>query len=82
MNWILNRFKEPSSWRGLIGLASIFGLALSPELKEQIITIAVAAVGLVEIIRKEKDHAGDKAKGEQGTVAVDPTEPETTGNVR
>lgn len=62
MNWIINRLKEPSSWRGLIVLAGILGYSMSPELQEQIIVAGTALLGLVEVLRKEK------ADGKQGST--------------
>lgn len=54
MEWILRRFKEPSTWRGLIFLATIAGMNVTPEQTDKIITAAVAVIGLIEVFRKEK----------------------------
>ena len=54
MNWLIARLKEPSSWRGLIVLASIVGYKLDPTLQEAIVTAGVSLIALVEIIRKEQ----------------------------
>ena len=45
---------EPSTWRGLIALAGVVGVSISPELSEHIITICVSAYGVIQIFRKEK----------------------------
>lgn len=68
MNWIIRRFKEPSSWRGLIVIAGIFGVSMSPEMQEQVIAIGVAALSLVEIIRSEKSNG---TAGTATTAAID-----------
>ncbi len=47
MNWLKNRLKERSTWLGIITLASIAGLNISPEQKELVITIGMAAAALL-----------------------------------
>ncbi len=51
----LLKLNQPSTWRGLISLLSGVGVALSPELVEHIIALAVSAFGIVEIVRSEKN---------------------------
>ena len=58
MNWIINRFKEPSSWRGLIIIAGIVGYKLDPTMQDAIVQAGIALIALVEVIRKEQ---ADKA---------------------
>lgn len=50
----LLKLNQPSTWRGLIGLLSGLGVAISPELVEHIVALAVSAFGIVEIVRSEK----------------------------
>jgi hypothetical protein len=45
--------KQPSTWRGLIGITSLIGLSLHPDLVEQIAIIAAALFSLIEIFRRE-----------------------------
>lgn len=54
MNWLLNRLREPSTWRGLIWLLTALGMSLSPEAQGHIITIGVASAGLVGVLSSEK----------------------------
>jgi hypothetical protein len=56
MDWIIRRFKEPSTWRGLIVLAGIAGYSINPELQEKIIAIGTTLLAAIEIIRKEGVH--------------------------
>lgn len=58
MNMILSKLKEPSTWRGLIILASIFGVTFSPEKTEAIVTAGAALMGLIEVFRKETIPGG------------------------
>ena len=50
----LLKLNQPSTWRGLISLLSGLGVAISPELIEHIVALAVSAFGIVEIVRSEK----------------------------
>ncbi len=47
MNFFLNRLSEPSTWRGLVMLATGFGVALSPETIEQVVVAGTAMTGLI-----------------------------------
>lgn len=50
---ILAKLKEASTWRGIIMLLGLAGVTLSPELTEAIVYTGLAAMGLVEVVRKE-----------------------------
>lgn len=50
---ILARLSEQSTWRGLILIATAAGLNLSPEHWEAILSVGLAVVGLINVIRKE-----------------------------
>lgn len=50
---ILERLKEPSTWRGIVVLAGVLGVAIKPEVADQAATAVAAAVGLIEIFRRE-----------------------------
>jgi hypothetical protein len=54
MTTLLNYLKQPSTWRGVIGIAAAFGLALEPAQTAAIVAAAVALVGVVEVFRNEK----------------------------
>jgi len=58
MSTIINYLRQPSTWRGLIGVATALGLSLNPEQAAAIVAAAVALVGVVEVFRDE-----DKPKG-------------------
>ena len=53
--WIQKRLKEPSSARAIVGFLSALGLAIEPALIEQIITIAISCLSLIEFVRKEHE---------------------------
>ena len=46
-------FTQPSTWRGILGTAGVFGLAFSPELSQQIAIALGAALSAIEIFRNE-----------------------------
>ena len=52
LDWILARLAENSTWRGIILLLTAAGVSIKPEIANQIITLGLAAVGLINIIRK------------------------------
>lgn len=53
LEFILNKLKQPSSWRGIIALLAAGGVTLSPDLIEAIIACGLGAVGLIEVARNE-----------------------------
>jgi hypothetical protein len=55
IKWICDRLHEPSSWRGLIWLATSAGLTLSPEMWDYIMIIGMAAAGLVGMITRDEE---------------------------
>lgn len=49
MKWLLRRFREPSTWRGLVWLATVAGLSLRPDQAEAIVTAGMALAGLLGV---------------------------------
>lgn len=54
MKYIVDRLKEPSTWRGIIMLLTALGLSIEPELATAIVTAGVSAVGLVGVVTRDK----------------------------
>ena len=54
INWMLERFSEASTWRGLIAFTATLGVAIDPVVADKIIITGISLIGLIEIIRKEK----------------------------
>jgi hypothetical protein len=52
MNWLLRRLQETSTWRGIILLVTAAGIKLEPDLAEAIIALGLAAVGIINILRR------------------------------
>lgn len=53
INFLLERLKEPSTWRGIIWLITAFGFALDPDQREAIVTTGMSLVGLIGVFTSE-----------------------------
>lgn len=53
MGWLIARAAEPSTWRGVVAIAALLGINLSPEDAAVIANIAVTVVAVINILRKE-----------------------------
>lgn len=53
MKTILNYLSQQSTWKGLIGIATAGGIALSPDESAAIIAAGLALVGLINVFRNE-----------------------------
>ncbi len=47
MNYLIERLKEASTWRGIIAIVTSFGVALSPDQIEAIVAAGLATMGVV-----------------------------------
>lgn len=54
MKYILDRLKEPSSWRGLVMISSAFGITFNPELLPSIIAVGTGLAGVIGFAFKDK----------------------------
>lgn len=52
MQYLIDRMKERSTWTGLIGLASLAGVAVQPGQAEAIVGAGVALASAVGIFTK------------------------------
>ncbi len=55
MQWVIDRLIEPSTWQGLAAILTGVGVALSPEMWQAIGAAGVAIIGLVQVIKKERE---------------------------
>lgn len=60
-------FKQPSTWRGLLGFAGLIGWTLSPELRDQIALALAAALSAIELLRDEYRGRAITASGAHAT---------------
>ena len=54
MKYILDRLKEPSSWRGLVMFATAFGVSVNHELLPSIIAAGTGLAGVIGFVFKDK----------------------------
>lgn len=52
--YLLARLGEPSTWRGLFALLTALGITLHPEQIAAITSLGLAAIGAVNVFRKER----------------------------
>lgn len=49
-DFLIDRLREPSTWRGLVLLLTALGLTLSPEAQEAIIAAGLALAGALGVL--------------------------------
>ena len=86
MTWLINRLREPSTWRGLIWLATAAGVSLAPDAWEYISTIGIALAGLLGIVLADEPNTaaiwereppvGDDAAGPERLRGALPASPD------
>ena len=53
-NYLLSRLREPSTWRGIVLLATAIGVPIQPDLQESIIATGLAVTGLIGVVTQDK----------------------------
>ena len=54
---VLEYLSHASTWKGLLGLATAFGVALSPELAEKLIAFGLAGIGFIQVFIDDRKKA-------------------------
>tara|TARA_R110000772_G_scaffold266171_1_gene388313 strand:- start:34156 stop:34305 length:150 start_codon:yes stop_codon:yes gene_type:complete len=49
----MKRLSQESTWRGLITIAAACGAVISPDLASSIVSVALALVGLINIVKQD-----------------------------
>ena len=49
MQTLIKYMKQPSTWQGFVGIATAFGVALTPEQSAAIIAAGIGLVGLIDV---------------------------------
>ena len=57
--YIIDRLKEASTWRGIIGLLTAAGVTISPEMIDKIVAAGLAIMGVIGMLFKDKAGGGD-----------------------
>lgn len=50
--WIVDQLKQPSTWRGMVMLATSVGLVIEPQLADKIIVAGTGVAGLMGVMFK------------------------------
>ncbi len=58
--WLLARLREPSTWRGLVWLATVAGLSLRPDQAEAIVTVGMALAGLLGVLNPRPSRSNSR----------------------
>lgn len=62
MKWLkrfaVNRLREPSTWRAMVGLSSLFGVVIQPDQVDKIVGAGVAAYLVLEAFLPDRFGAG------------------------
>ena len=53
-DYIVERAKEPSTWRGVILLLTAIGVPIAPVMAEAIVSVGLAVAGLIGIATSDK----------------------------
>jgi len=53
-DFILNRGKEASTWRGIVALLTAAGVALSPAQGEAVVALGLAVIGAIGVFTADK----------------------------
>lgn len=53
-NYIFDRIREPSTWRGIILLLTAIGVPVAPQLAEAIVTAGLGMAGLIGVMTPDK----------------------------
>lgn len=53
-SYILERAKEPSTWRGLVLLLTAIGVPVAPAMAESIISAGLAVAGLIGVATSDR----------------------------
>ena len=56
MDYIIERLKEASTWRGIIAFLTGIGVVISQELSEAIIAAGLSLMGLIGAFTKDKSE--------------------------
>lgn len=54
MAYLLERLTEPSTWRGMILVATSLGIGVAPDLITPIIAAGTGIAGIVGVVTKDK----------------------------
>lgn len=61
VGYLVEKLKEPSTWKGLIWIVTAFGLVLEPEQKEAVAAFGMTLAGLIGVfVEKGNAHTEEE----------------------
>ena len=52
--YVIERMKEPSTWRGIVLLLTAIGVPVAPAMADAIISVGLAVAGLIGVATPDK----------------------------
>ena len=52
--YMIERMKEPSTWRGIVLLLTAIGVPVAPAMAEAIVSVGLAVAGLIGVATPDK----------------------------
>lgn len=52
--YVIERLKEPSTWRGFVYILAAFGIPIAPELAKEITAAGMGIAGIIAILTSDK----------------------------
>ena len=49
-SYLIERAKEPSTWRGIVLLLTAIGVPVAPAMSEAIVSVGLAVAGLIGVV--------------------------------
>ena len=56
IDWVIARMAEPTTWRGLIGLAAAAGVAINPHQSAIILALGMGLAGFINVVIKDPNN--------------------------
>jgi hypothetical protein len=53
LGWMQDRAREPSTYRGIAGLLTAFGIVITPMHFEMIVSIGISVISLINVFKKD-----------------------------
>ena len=53
-DYLLDRLKEPSTWRGLVLIATSAGVAVTPAMADAIVALGIGLAGVIGVVTADK----------------------------
>lgn len=61
VDYLVEKLKEPSTWKGIIWIVTAFGLVLEPEQKEAVAAFGMTLAGLIGVfVEKGNAHTNEE----------------------